>query len=255
MAKKYRHRYNQRSKPVVGFFIVISKILAVLAVVALLVWGVVKFTPTEFLKVEVYWHIDKTLPITQAALADKIEPLIKDKYQLDLQQIKHALEAEPWVNNAHISRLFWNSIQVKIVAHHIAMGWQNTQCKSKKFTDCKGYISDTGVLFMPKKLIPSAHAVAISKQDKEVVFKLYQDHQRYQIIASPLPIQSFSRTHIDQLIFKSGVKVILGYQQQNERLSKFIKAYNKLKNKNSKVKRATFDMRYPKGFALSYERP
>jgi len=65
-------------------------------------------------------------------------------------------------------------------------------------------------------------------------------------------IKSFSKTNIDQLTLEPNVKVILGYQKQDERLGRFIKAYNKLKKSNSKVKQATFDMRYPKGFALSY---
>jgi cell division protein FtsQ len=45
--------------------------------------------------------------------------------------------------------------------------------------------------------------------------------------------------------------VILGYQQQEQRLERFIKAYSKLKP-SKKINQITFDMRYPKGFTLSY---
>ena len=65
-------------------------------------------------------------------------------------------------------------------------------------------------------------------------------------------IKTFSKTNIDQLTLEPNVTVILGYQKQKERLDRFLRAYSELKKENKKVKRATFDMRYPKGFALSY---
>ena len=47
------------------------------------------------------------------------------------------------------------------------------------------------------------------------------------------------------------IKIILGYDKQNQRLKRFIKIYNRIQNKK-RIKNATFDMRYSKGFALSY---
>ena len=54
-----------------------------------------------------------------------------------------------------------------------------------------------------------------------------------------------------KLTFKPNIKVILGYQQQEQRLGRFLKAYAKLKP-SKKTKQVVFDMRYPKGFAMSY---
>lgn len=232
-------------------FVPIIKILTVFAILGLIAWAILKSNPTEFLKATVHWDIDETLPIKKMVLKGKIQMLIEDKYQLNLQQIKEALESEPWVEEARIKRLFWNAIQIKIKARRIGMRWQNVGCNRKQLTACKGYISTKGVLFMPKKLVSSDAVLAISKQNKDSA-KLYEYYQRYQKLAKPMRIKSFFRTNIDQLEFASGVSVILGYQKHNERLEKFIKAYNKLKKRNSKVKHATFDMRYPKGFAISY---
>jgi cell division protein FtsQ len=44
-------------------------------------------------------------------------------------------------------------------------------------------------------------------------------------------IKSFSKTHIDRLVFKPNIKVNLGYQQKNQRLARFLKAYKKLRKK------------------------
>ncbi len=228
------------------------KVLALFAILGLIVWGVLKSNPTEFLKVDIHWDIDQQLPIPQAQLENQIKPLITDKYQLDLQDIKYALELEPWVQSAHIKRLFWNAINIKITSHNVAMRWENIDCDNANPNTCKGYISTGGVLFMPQKFITSDVVLAVSKQDKTLAEKMHQDYQTYQKLSKSMTIKSFFRTNIDQLEFASGVKVILGYQKQNERLSRFVKTYQKLKKKTSKVKRATFDMRYPKGFTLSY---
>jgi len=252
MIKKRSARHNKRKKTITQLLLPIARALPFFAILAFIVWSVLKSNPTEFLKVDIQWNIDERLPINQTALANKIQPLIQDKYQLDLHQIKQALENESWVSKAHINRLFWNSIQIDVEAKRIAMRWKNINCKAKDTLNCTGYISTDGELFTPKKLVVSNAVLAFSKQDQIIVSKLYTDYKHYQELSNTMAIKSFSKTNIDQLTLEPNVKVILGYQKQDERLGRFIKAYNELKKSNSRVKQATFDMRYPKGFALSY---
>ena len=114
-----------------------------------------------------------------------------------------------------------------------------------------GYISSAGDLFIPKTIISSDAVLARSEADQTKIIKLYTDYQDYQILSGDMIITSFSRMNIDQLTFEPNVKVILGYQQQEQRLERFIKAYSELKP-SKKVNQITFDMRYPKGFTLSY---
>jgi cell division protein FtsQ len=87
-----------------------------------------------------------------------------------------------------------------------------------------------------------------------IVMQLYQDYQDYQKQARKIPIKSYSKTHIDQLTFKPNIKVNLGYQQKKQRLARFLKTYKKLRKKvaRKKLDKATFDMRYPKGFTFKY---
>jgi Cell division septal protein len=113
---------------------------------------VLKSNPTEFLEVNINWDIGQESNVSQKALLNKIQPLIKDKYQLDLHQIRQTLEQDPWVYKAHIKRLFWNSIRITIDQQKIAMRWKNKQnCKPKQNNNsCIGYISKNGELFIPK---------------------------------------------------------------------------------------------------------
>jgi cell division protein FtsQ len=251
MIKKNNPRYNKRKKSIKQFLLPIAKALPFFAMLAFIVWRVLESDPTEFLKAQVSWEIDGSLPIDQAILEDKIQPLIQDKYQLNLHEIKQVLETEPWVDTAHVERLFWNSIQIDIEPQDIAMRWENINCSSKNKTNCVGYISTTGELFIPKTMIPSNAVLARSEANQAKIIKLYTDYQDYQILSGDMVITTFSRTNIDQLTFNPNIKVILGYQQQEQRLERFIKAYAKIKP-SKKVRQVTFDMRYPKGFSLSY---
>ena len=158
---------------------------------------------------------------------------------IDLSQLKERVEQYPWVARAEVNRLFWNKIRIAIVRHNIAMRWGS-----------EGYISDQGVLFKPNLSIDSDAPIAIVSEDR--IEQFYVDFINYQSILGPLAISQFERSHIDQLTLEPNVKVILGYQKQSERLQVFLKAYDQLKESSKIRKRGIFDMRYPKGFALSY---
>ena len=255
MENKPSRGRNKRQKTPTQLLVPFVKAAPFFIILGLMIWGVLSTNPAELLKADVRWDIAKTPPIDQRILKEKIQPLIQDKYQLDLHEIKLALESEPWVNKADVERLFWNSIQIKIEFQQIAMRWEHSHCKSKEQINCVGYISTQGALFMPKKIIPSDAILARSKPDTNIITQLYTDFEYYRSSVDPMVIKTFSKTNIDQLTLEPNVTVILGYQKQKERLDRFLKAYSdwlELKKKNKKVKRVTFDMRYPKGFALSY---
>ncbi|MBA5247957.1 MAG: FtsQ-type POTRA domain-containing protein [Gammaproteobacteria bacterium] len=251
MINKNNRRYNTRKKTTAQRLMSIVKILSILIVVGLIPWGIEKIKDMDSLKATLKWQINSGL-ITQAQLEKDIQPLIKDSLLLDLIEIKQVLESQPWVAKADIKRSFFNTIQINIKTHKVAMRWENTDCKTNNTSPCSGYISHAGVLFFPKKKIESNAVLARSKADKIIVTQLYQDYQNYQKILTKMRIKSFSKTHIDQLVLEPNIKVVLGYQQRQQRLVRFLQAYKTLRKKISKhqLNQATFDMRYSKGFSL-----
>lgn len=252
MIKKHNRNYNIRKKTTAQRLMLIAKISSVFIVIALVVWSVLKIKDTDALKTKIEWQIDSNFPMTKAILEEKIKPLIDGKYQLNLIEIKQALESQSWVAKVYIKRLFFNTIQININSQQIAMRWENIDCETKSALNCSGYISDNGILFIPKKKVKSNAVLARSKADKTIISELYQDYQNYLKISENMHIKSFSKTHIDQLLFSPNIKVVLGYKQKRQRLKRFLKAYKKLRKTipKAKLNRATFDMRYPKSFAL-----
>ncbi len=250
---KKNKRYNKRQKTTTQRLMPVAKILTIFFTISLTLWGMTKIKDIDSLKTVFKWQIDSSLLITQAELEKKIQPLIKNKYLLDLVEIKHLLESEPWIATAQVKRSFFNTVKINIETQQIAMRWENTDCKMKSTPNCSGYISNTGTLFIPKKQVKSDVVLARSKADKASIAQLYQDYLIYQN-ATKKRIKSFSRTHIDKLVFEPNIKVVLGYQQKQQRLVRFLKVYAKLRKKIAKKKlnRATFDMRYPKGFSVKW---
>ncbi|QKQ23689.1 FtsQ-type POTRA domain-containing protein [Candidatus Ruthia endofausta] len=246
---KYK-RSNRRKKSI---YQAVFKLLSIIVLLGLITWGVQNIHPNEFLKVDINWDIDKDPPVTQQTLKQHILPLITETYQLDLHEIKHELERYPWVAEAEVKRLFWNFINIKISAQQISMRWKNKDCPNDAKTQtCQGYISTKGELFTPDKIIKSDAIIATSAHNKDIAKTLFDDYQIYQAIIKPMVITSIFKTNIDTLFIKPNIKVVLGYQKQQKRLKNFVKVYKKLRQSiaHAKLNRATFDMRYAKGFSL-----
>lgn len=255
MAKKLNARYNTRKKPLMRFVKPSLIILIVSMGLGFIAWYV-SLQFIVFLKADISWDIDPQLPISQSVLSQKIQPLISDSYWLDLQKITQILQQQPWIGRVDIERILRNSIKISLESKRVAMRWENVDCQTQTKTkitknNCTGYISTTGTLFIPQQSILKNATLAIAKNDAKIIKKLYQDYQHYQKLSKSMIIRSFSQTHIQKLIFEPNIKVILGAKKQSARLIRFLKAYRKLRKK-TKIKNATFDMRYPKGFSVRY---
>ena len=239
MAKERLNRLKEPRKSFKLLLLESLKKLAYLFIFLLFAGLIYVIDSSDLFEPKISWEVDGILTIETAQYDQLIKPLLNNKYLIDLSLLKERVEQHPWGAKADVSRLFWNKIRIAVVKHDIAMRWGS-----------EGYISNQGVLFKPNLSIASDTPVAIVPEDQ--IEQFYVDYINYQSILSPLIISQFERSHIDELILESNVKVILGYQKQGERLQVFIKAYYQLKESSKIRKRGIFDMRYPKGFALSY---
>ena len=186
------------------------------------------------------WEGDEKTLVNIKHYENSIKPLLDNKYLIELSELKEKIESHPWIAKANIKRLFWNKIHVKLEAHDIALRWGDD-----------GYISSNGIPFKPNEMVDSDKPIAIVPESQAKNF--FKDYKDFQLLINPLKIARFERNHIDRIWLDNSVQVILGNQMQNERLKRFVEVYEKLKSTSTKIKsKGIFDMRYPKGFALSY---
>ncbi len=239
MAKERLNRLIEPKKPFKLLILGYLNKLTYLFVFLLFAGLIYVIDSSDLFEPKISWEVNGSLTTETSQYDRLIEPLLNNKYLIDLSQLKEKVEQHPWISGAEVSRLFWNKIRIAVVRHEIAMRWGS-----------EGYISTQGVLFKPNLSIDSGAPIAIVSEDQ--IGQFYVDFLNYQSILGPLIIKQFERSLIDELTLEPNVKVILGYQQQSERLKVFMKAYDQLKRSSKIRERGIFDMRYPKGFALSY---
>lgn len=238
-----KQRLNRLTKPKKSIKVVVQqlgrKLPFLLLILAIAAIGY-SLHRSNLFEVKISWTIDEKLNRSDIYYEQLISPLLDNKYLINLAELKESIEAEPWVARAMVGRIFWNKINIKLSAHIIAMRWQD-----------KGYISTEGVLFVPAILVTSETPLAFV--DKDGTSKFFDDYQLYQAILAPLVITKFERSQIDTLTIEPNVGIILGHQKQQKRLKGFVKAYKQLRKTSARIRnRGIFDMRYAKGFALSY---
>ena len=239
MAKERKNQIKKQKTPLLSVLKSIARKLIYLFLALSFVLVLYAIDRSKLLDPNISWEIDGKLITESKRYDDVIEPLINNKYLLNLGQIKSKLKDSPWVSHVEAQRIFWNRIKVSIREHDIAMRWGS-----------EGYISSKGILFKPNLTINSDTPIGLFSEFNAK--DSYFDFIKYQSILEPVKITIFKRTSIDELTLENNIKVILGHQKQNERLELFVKSFDKLK-KYEKIKtRGIFDMRYPNGFALSY---
>jgi cell division protein FtsQ len=240
MAKQRLNRLNKPKKPTKVVVQQLGRKLPFLLLILAIAAVGYSLHRSNLFDPKISWTIDEKLNRSDAHYEQLIAPLLNNKYLINLAELKENIETEPWVASAEADRIFWNKIDIKLSAHIIAMRWQE-----------KGYISTEGILFKPEVMVTSQTPLAVV--DEDGALKFFKDYQLYQAILEPLVITKFERGQIDQLTIEPNVSIILGHLKQEHRLKDFVKAYDNLKKTSRKIrKRGIFDMRYAKGFALSY---
>ena len=239
MARERQNQVKKQKTPLTSVVRNLLRKLAYLFLACSLIFVIYLIDRSKLLDPKIAWEIDGELVSDAQRYEDLVKPLIKNKYLLNLNQIKDKLRESAWVSDAQAQRIFWNQIKVSIQEHDIAMRWHS-----------EGYISSKGVLFKPNLTVISDAPLGIFSETN--IAESYFDFRQYQAILEPVKISIFKRTSIDELTLENNIKVILGHQKQKERLEIFVKSFEKLKKYKKIRTRGIFDMRYPNGFALSY---
>ena len=220
----------------------ITQILVFVLILFFFIYPNTRAESFDLFPIKLSWEIQNPAHVKISELETLIEPLLDKKLTLNLNAIKKTLESQPWVKSAEVRRLIWNNIQIKIQEQDIALRWGET-----------GYISQGGELFFPEKMVESnALQIFSNRTDPESIKNLYSDFNHYKQLLSPMQIESMRRSYIDVLSIKPNIELVLGYRMQKQRILRFKKIYQKLPKNKKKGKKVVFDLRYPKGFALSY---
>ena len=117
MAKERKNQLKKQKTPLLSVLKSIARKLIYLFLALSIVFFVYLIDRSKLLDPNISWEIDGELIIEANRYDDVIEPLISNKYLLNLVHIKSKLKESPWVNDVETQRIFWNRIKVSIREH------------------------------------------------------------------------------------------------------------------------------------------
>lgn len=163
--------------------------------------------------------------------------------QLDLAAIKAALEAEPWVNRAALTRRWPDVLQVRIIEEEPIARWGDV-----------GFLDRGGDIIAVDDQSALGHLPLLAGPDADAATMM----ERYQDLAQllrqrGLTIQSLrsDRKNAWRLTLDDGVTLVIGRDQVLEKMQRFATVYDRqLSERWHEVEQV--DLRYHNGVAVAW---
>lgn len=173
-------------------------------------------------------------------------------YGLDIGDLRRALEVQPWIGRARVSRVWPARITVEIEEHEPTARWNDDSLISKRLElfsppqlqDGNARFAEWQSVFasLPQlRGVPGRHPQLLDT---------YREFDR-QLESIGLTIDGLHEDERESLTLtlSNDVVVRLGYENKEIRMSRFLDVYERLSEKSTDAP-LSFDMRYSNGFAL-----
>lgn len=180
---------------------------------------------------------------------DQIKNIITENIQggffsLKERALKNTLLSLPWVNDVSIRRIWPDTLFITLSEQQPIARWNNEAVFNRQ-----------GILFSPSMKTVSNDLPLLSgpEEAEQEVFKKFLDLQN-QLSPLHLAIHSLQLNDRDfwQMTLSNGVKVVIGNEDIDQRIAKFIELYSQLiGDKASKV--GYVDLRYSNGIAIKWK--
>lgn len=183
--------------------------------------------------------------VQRAELDRRLEPWLGRSYfASDLEDIKAAVEQEPWVDTAAVRRVWPGGLNVEVVEHVPVAFWNGNKLMTR-----------TGEVISPDSVAAAGNLPQLSgppKRASEVLDTAQRISAR--LVQEDLRLAGLSQEARGAwtLQLDNGISVELGRDRIDQRLERFLAVYSShLKTRVSEV--AGVDARYSNGIAVSWK--
>lgn len=165
---------------------------------------------------------------------------------IDLAAVKQRLEADPWVREVDVRRLWPAGLAVQVVEEKAVARW-----------GARALLNSDGEVFMPATLDRYQHLPVMHGPEGQVLTMMAQFRALNQLIR-PLNLQLASLQLEPRgawsLTLTNGIQLVLGRGRMVEKVRRFSRVYGtQLAEHASKIKQV--DVRYTNGLTVTWQQP
>ncbi len=183
--------------------------------------------------------------VSSAELRDVVKPLLQGGIiRLDVQQVRDAVEAMPWISRVTVRRQWPDTLALEVEEQPLLARWHDD-----------ALVNLRGELFYPTTIEVDAAVPQFAGIDG-LSQEMAKRYQRYQQILSPAGLSivaiRVSERHAWVVELDNEIELILGREPQDQRIERFINVYRgELAEKVKRISRV--DLRYSNGFSISWK--
>jgi cell division protein FtsQ len=217
------------------------KILVIVALMTSLVYAVKEMAPIKYVKVGSSFKY-----ITRDEIKYALEPLVNvGFFEADVQKIRDALKELIWVDTVTVSRIWPDTIAVKIYEKRPYVRWGE-----------EALINSRGELIVPKDMSAFSNLPILKGPQGQQLKSL----EIMKGVNTALSDQQMDIVQFEindrwawKIVLKTGLEILLGRDEQLKKLQRFIKTLDILKSEQVAAM-AIVDLRYPNGYSVSWKR-
>ncbi len=162
-------------------------------------------------------------------------------FGLDLDAVRESLERHPWIYKASVRRQWPDRLEIVLVEQKPIARWGE-----HALLNAYGEIFEAEDTNLPLPLI-----VGEPGREKVLIEAFVKSDQLLRTVGLDLVGLHEDARHNQTLILANGIKMALGRRDQDERLRRFVTAYNDtLEGFVDRIK--TLDLRYTNGFSVGW---
>lgn len=228
-----------------GFARLWLRITWLVLLLSVLVWSWLKLTAPSTLPIRrvkitgVYQHIDRQ------ALQNTVVPLLNQGFfGIDVSAIQERLQQLAWVNQVDIKRVWPDSLVIHVTEQKALARWNDGALLNPQgdvFTPGK-YSVDPALPHLWGPVHQQGLALQTYLQLRNVLQPLGVDIRELELT----PRQAW------RLVLNNSMTVLLGQEQMQERLLRFVKIYPRVVGDHA-ADIAYVDLRYPHGMAVNWK--
>jgi cell division protein FtsQ len=167
-------------------------------------------------------------------------------FTVDVDRVREAAEALPWVNSAKVRRIWPATLRVQITEQLAVAGWNGN-----------GFLNVAGESFFPQAGMAPDGLPQLAGPEGQGM-KVLQQYREISRTLQPLDMHPASlamdKRRAWTLQLENGVQLKLGRARPWTRLQRFVRAYpDVFAGRMADLKRV--DMRYSNGFSVYWQRP